>query len=334
MGCGSSSDAGSPGAAGGDDELDRNQAMVGGSCRKGKGENDPQDDMFEVEDAEAQEFMAVRPWIGQIAEPAQHNPINNEKPDTTYELEYVYGYRSADSRQNVAWNESGKAVYMTAALGVILDPNSNTQKFFGGGEVENTSKQTANDNNGHTNDIMCSKICNHRKFAATGQVGSQPTLFTWNAETGEKAGRAKLDKGSRGINAVAWSKDNDMVACVDLHNDHHVYVFTNATSSLDLKCKQKGSQNKIHDIAFDKTSNRFCTAGSKHIEFWDADAPDLDKKGGIYNGNKMTSFSCCVWDDQGICWSGGSNSLVYKWGKDRMCAGTINAHSKGFVCAI
>lgn len=34
---------------------------------------------------------------------------------------------------------------MTAALGVILDPESNTQQFFGGGEVENTSKQTAND---------------------------------------------------------------------------------------------------------------------------------------------------------------------------------------------
>ena len=120
MGCGSSSDAGSPGSAG-DDELDRNQAQVGGSCRKNKGEDDPQDDMFEVEDAEAQEFMAVRPWIGQIAEPAQHNPINNDKPDTTYELEYVYGYRSADSRQNVHWNANGNACYMTAALGVILE---------------------------------------------------------------------------------------------------------------------------------------------------------------------------------------------------------------------
>ena len=65
-----------------------------------------------------------------------------------------------------------QACYMTAALGVILDQDSNTQKFFGGGEVDNTSKQTANDNNCHTNDIMCIKVCNHRKMAATGQVGS------------------------------------------------------------------------------------------------------------------------------------------------------------------
>ena len=160
---------------------------------------------------------------------------------------------------------------MTAALGVILDQDTNTQKFFGGGEVENTSKQTANDENGHTNDIMCIKVCNKRHVAATGQVGSRPTVFVWDASSGEKKARAKLDKGSRGVNAIAFSKDNNMVGLVDLHNDHHVYVYDFDGSSLNLKGKMKGSQNKIHDISFDKTTNRFCTAGSKHIEFYDAD---------------------------------------------------------------
>ena len=42
--------------------------------------------------------MAVRPWIGQIAEPTNHNEANPAKPDVKYELEYVYGYRSQDSR--------------------------------------------------------------------------------------------------------------------------------------------------------------------------------------------------------------------------------------------
>jgi microtubule-associated protein-like 6 len=48
-------------------------------------------------------------------------------------LDYVYGYRCEDSRQNVFINKEGNAVYMTAALGVILDPRTNTQKYFGGG---------------------------------------------------------------------------------------------------------------------------------------------------------------------------------------------------------
>ena len=65
--------------------------------------------------------LAINDWRNGTTEPANHNPVNNEKPDVNYELEYVYGYRSADSRQNVHYNSNGNAVYMTAALGVILD---------------------------------------------------------------------------------------------------------------------------------------------------------------------------------------------------------------------
>ena len=53
-------------------------------------------------------------------------PPNPSPPDVRYNLEYVYGYRCADSRQNVFFNQSGQAVYMTAALGIILDQSSNT----------------------------------------------------------------------------------------------------------------------------------------------------------------------------------------------------------------
>ena len=96
---------------------------------------------FEVEDVgEGEEFMAVKPWIGAVVEPDNHPEVNKEVPDTTYHLEYAYGYRCQDSRQNVYYNCDGNVTYMTAALGVILDKASNTQKFFGGGECENASK--------------------------------------------------------------------------------------------------------------------------------------------------------------------------------------------------
>lgn len=181
---------------------------------------------------------------------------------------------------------------------------------------------------------MCIKLCNERQMACTGQVGSKPSLFVWDATTGEKKARAKLPKGSRGVNSICFSKDNNMVGLVDLHNEHNIYIYNFNGSSLELKGTCKGSQNKIHDMAFDKTSNRFCTAGSKHIEFGDADVANFDSRRGIFGNTKMTSFSCCVWDDEGICWTGASNSLIYKWGKDRTCEGTIDAHGKGFVCTI
>jgi hypothetical protein len=87
--------------------------------------------------------MAVKPWIGAVKEPDNHPDVNKNAPETTYSLEYAYGYRCSDSRQNVYYNPEGNVAYMTAAIGVILDKASNTQKFFGGGECENESKQTS-----------------------------------------------------------------------------------------------------------------------------------------------------------------------------------------------
>lgn len=117
--------------------------------------------------------MSVRPWLGQIAEPTNHNPVSMEKPDETYALDYVLGYRSADSRQNVHYNKEGKVVYMTAALGVILDQTCEpqVQQFFGGGEVDNTAKNVANDDKAHTDDIMCLAMSECRSMCLTGQVG-------------------------------------------------------------------------------------------------------------------------------------------------------------------
>jgi HELP motif len=80
-----------------------------------------EDPLFEEVDESSEQFMAVRPWLGQIAEPDNHNVPNPSAPDVQYKLEYVYGYRSADTRQNVKYNSNKNIVYMTAALGVVLN---------------------------------------------------------------------------------------------------------------------------------------------------------------------------------------------------------------------
>lgn len=203
MGCGSSSaaDPRESGVLSG--EFDD------GRCPQSKQINGeaPEDGFFEVEDAEGQEFMAVKPWIGQIEEPETHNDINADKPDCQHQLEYVYGYRSQDSRQNAYFNASGKATYMTAALGVILDHESNTQAFFGGGETDDSRRRAQGEMECHNDDIMGLAMSPDRSFCVTGQRGSIPLIFTWDAETGEKKARSVLSKGARGIQCVTISSD-------------------------------------------------------------------------------------------------------------------------------
>lgn len=131
-------------------------------------------ELFQVEEATGDAFLAVKPWIGAVFEPSQHNDPNPDKPDETYKLEYVFGYRADDSRNNVYYNAEGNVVYMTACLGVILNKADNTQTFFGGNEVENCEKQHAKDKLNHTNDITSIGISNDRTLACSGQNGSRP----------------------------------------------------------------------------------------------------------------------------------------------------------------
>jgi len=234
--------------------------------------------------------MAVRPWIGQIAEPDSHNPFDPSPPDVQYKLDYVYGYRCADTRQNVKYNAQGNIVYMTAALGIVLNQNTNTQKFFGGQPAETAHKSKANNMTQHTDDILALAISNDRKTVVTGQVGSAPVLFTWDASTCQMKQRFQLPKGSRGVNAVAFSEDGSLIACVDASNEHNVYVFDAATGA--LQWKNAGDTNKIFDIAFSNQpgSKEFATAGAKHFYIWDATTGQ--KKKGLYGTNEPTSFSC------------------------------------------
>ena len=115
---------------------------------------------------------------------------------------------------------------MAAALGVILDPQTNTMKVFGGNETKMCMKSDQDDSRTHSDDIISLDITPDRRTVVTGQVGKSPCVHVWDAETGEHKGATfKLKEGSRGVASLAVSPCQRYVACVDLHNDHHVVIY-------------------------------------------------------------------------------------------------------------
>lgn len=74
-----------------------------------------------VAPGEGDEQLAVKPWLGAIKEPKNHNKPNKKAPVEELEIDWVYGYRSEEARMNCSFNSEGNAVYPTAALGVVFD---------------------------------------------------------------------------------------------------------------------------------------------------------------------------------------------------------------------
>lgn len=303
-----------------------------------KKEKEKPDEGFAFEEGadagSGEKFMSVRPFEAYIKDaPANAPEENKESPDLSYELEHIYGYRCEDSRQNVYFNADGKVVYMTAAVGVILDAKSNKQTFFGSGEVDNKSKQRADDKEMHTDDITSLGISKDRKLAVSGQNGSRPVAFIWDACKGEKEQRYKLFKGGRSVKAAALSEDGSMVALVCNDNDHTVLVHKTSGEG-DLVMREKGGPDPIFDCYWSQKEgeHEFVTAGKKHFKWWWPD--DNRVKKALYMGKgKPTSHSCATFDEEGTAYTGGCNSRIYVW-KGRELEKNYRVHNKGFVSAI
>lgn len=70
--------------------------------------------------------MAVKPWKGAIKAPTNPPEIDSSAPNKDLELEYCNGYRCEDSRSNLFWTSNpGETVYMSAAIGVVHEIESN-----------------------------------------------------------------------------------------------------------------------------------------------------------------------------------------------------------------
>lgn len=204
---------------------------------------------------------------------------------------------------------------MVAALGVILDTESNTMKIFGGNETKMVAKNEADDSKTHMDDILSLDVSADRKLVATGQVGKSPSVHVWDAETAESKCYFKLKEGSRGVVGIALSPCLRYVACVDIHNDHHVIIHNIKKNKQLLHIE--GGKEKILNVAWSKKADdlRFVTVGLKELKFWNpADATKrLSTKGTFAGKGAQTNFTGATFDNEGNCYTGGANGSIYVW---------------------
>ncbi|PNH12713.1 Lipoxygenase y domain-containing protein 1 [Tetrabaena socialis] len=210
------------------------------------------------------------------------------KPKAGLQLEFVYGYAGVENTaSNIFFTGDGRLVYYQAAVGIIYDPPSHTQKFF----------------QGHDDDIRCMALHPDRFTVATGQVASSldgsydnPFLCIWDVRDplGQICRIPFPSDGAptRYVVALAFSGNGKRLVAVTGDNRHTVNIFHWKSKALiHTDVGHNGQPPQVFGVAWnnflkdrDKQGsqvippNMFVTYGVKHLKFWTQEYDERAKK--------------------------------------------------------
>jgi microtubule-associated protein-like 6 len=276
-----------------------------GSAKKANNKNE----LFsEVKVENGDQFMAIKPWLGAIKAPSNFTKpaLNqNKPPQVNLDLNYVFGYRAKDMRNNVRYLKNGNIVYNAAALGIVLDINTNEQKFF----------------NLHIDDITALAVHPDEVTVATGEIGPHPAIYIWSTNTMQAMFTLKgcLQKG---IVNLGFSKSGDKLVAVAVDVDHMVAVYDTKIGA--LLGSAKGDAALIVDIKF-KSDTEFVSVGPKHYKFWTINNKNLASQKGNFGAN-CNMVSCVAFNNDDVI-VGAADGSVQFW-KGPACGKAFKMHSK------
>ncbi|KAK3278736.1 hypothetical protein CYMTET_13343 [Cymbomonas tetramitiformis] len=148
---------------------------------------------------------------------------SGKAPRASLHLEHAYGYfgdRTLTS--NLFYNHTGKMVYPTAAIGVVLDPVTNTQEHF----------------MGHNLPICCLNIHPKKQIMVSAQHGVRPVVLVWDSETVLQLQRITLPLGAKGICAVSFSSDGETLVTVAADFPHTLYLWQWTKPDAEGACRE------------------------------------------------------------------------------------------------
>ena len=239
-------------------------------------------------------------------------------PPSRLSLDWIYGYNSSASRQNLHYlhrpedeetagkHGPAKFVYPAASVGVVYDKLSNTQAFY----------------HGHTDEILSLAVHPAGTFVATGaRGGAGAAVHVWNSGSLETA--AVLSLHTVGVNLLAFSGDGSKLASVGTDKDHIVALWDWRSSK--MLASGIGGDRNLLDVAFSGDGHTVCAVGDKTLLFFEVDRRALKaKKGVLTRIAKRQTFTAVAYVQE-TAFVGTASGEVYKF-LNRRCVQTYQAH--------
>jgi len=234
--------------------------------------------------------------------------------------------------------DNNEIVFSSAALGIVQDLTTRKQRFFGGVEKDKDAEKYQSNWPYHQDDITTLDIAGGelRNIMATGECGKLSTVHVWDTISMKSIASFNLGATAKGVAALSISPCQRYVAAVDQSNDHTMYIYNVQRKKMLLQLS--AGSDPIFNIQWSKKPNdlKFVAVTSSKIQFWNpADASKKLFKPGIFGNTKyeQTKFNCAVFDEDGICYSGGANGGIHIWDQKQDLGLVLKAHA-GEVTAV
>ncbi|XP_059160447.1 echinoderm microtubule-associated protein-like CG42247, partial [Physella acuta] len=260
---------------------------------------------------------------------------DGRKPEKKLKLEWVYGFRGRDMKQNLAVLPStGQLVYSVAAVVVLYDKKFGTQKHY----------------MGHSEDITCLTIHPNGRFIATGQTsGKTPEtgahIRVWDGTSLSTYAVIGLGTFQQGISCLNFSErgipgtdstTGELLMAIDDSERHQLSVWDWQTEKMVARTTTT-NEPVVAGCFYPSDESILVTYGKEHIHFWkmfwDKGRKIMrDKLSGNFEGDVPKFVTSICFSPSGDVISGDSSGSLLVWSRDNNNVFSINdilsRHSK------
>uniref|UniRef100_A0A8C7EKT5 EMAP like 1 n=1 Tax=Neovison vison TaxID=452646 RepID=A0A8C7EKT5_NEOVI len=324
----SSSERVSPGGrkeSHGDSKGNRNRTGSTSSSSSGKknSESKPKEPVFSAEEGYVKMFLRGRPvtmYMPKDQVDSYNLEAKVELPTKRLKLEWVYGYRGRDCRNNLYLLPTGETVYFIASVVVLYNVEEQLQRHY----------------TGHNDDVkwwVLTPCTSDSLSAFPSKQQLPPHVRIWDSVTLNTLHVIGVGFFDRAVTCIAFSKSNggSSLCTVDDSNDHvlSVWDWQKEERQADVKC----SNEAVFAADFHPTdTNIIVTCGKSHLYFWTLEGNSLIKKQGLFEKQEKPKFVLCVtFSENGDTITGDSSGNILVWGKgtNRISYAVQGAHEGG-----
>ena len=126
-------------------------------------------------------------------------------------LDFIFGYRGFDTRQNIFYTPNGEIIFHAAGAGIVYDRHTKKQSFY----LE------------HNDDIICLALNPSPKalnVVATGQIGKNAPIHLWDIQTKQTLSILQ-GAHSVGVCSVDFNHNGKLLVSVGLDSKNSITVW-------------------------------------------------------------------------------------------------------------